>query len=78
MNVKILRLPDVMKATGLSRSSIYSFVKESTFPKPRKLSARAVGWLQSDIEAWIVQRVEHSATPLMFAEHGKASSKAAR
>lgn len=56
MNTKILRLPDVMEATGLSRSSIYSFIKENTFPKPHRLGARAVGWLQSDISAWINER----------------------
>jgi prophage regulatory protein len=56
----ILRLPAVMANIGLSRSSIYLRVAEGTFPKPVSLGARAVGWLESDIQAWLRQRVELS------------------
>lgn len=58
MNSKILKLPEVMKATALSRSSIYAFVSKGKFPAPVKLSERAVGWLESEIAAFINQRVE--------------------
>lgn len=50
---KILRLPEVMSATGLSRSTIYAYVANERFPKPIKLGPRAVGWLVIDIEEWI-------------------------
>jgi prophage regulatory protein len=53
MSSKILRLPAVMELTGLSRSSIYLRVAQNTFPKQVSLGARAVGWRESDIEAWI-------------------------
>ena len=49
----ILRLPTVMARTGLSRSSIYLRMNNGTFPKSLPLGARAVGWLESDIEAFI-------------------------
>ena len=49
----IVRLDGVRFQTGLSKSTIYDKIKEGTFPKPLKLGARAVGWLQSDINAWI-------------------------
>ena len=52
----ILRLPLVKGRTGLSRTSIYDFVKRGTFPRPVALGPRAVGWLESDITAWIEQR----------------------
>lgn len=58
MNSKILKLPEVMKATALSRSSIYAFVNKSKFPAPVKLSERAVGWLSSEIDGWLAQRAE--------------------
>jgi len=58
MPQKILKLPDVMKATALSRSSIYAFIKENTFPKPIPLGARAVGWLETEISDWISQKTE--------------------
>jgi len=50
---KILKLPEVMNATGLSRSSIYEFMKKGLFPKTISLGVRAVGWLESDIANWI-------------------------
>lgn len=60
----ILRLPAVMANIGLSRSSIYLRIAEGTFPKPVSLGTRAVGWLQSDIEEWLRQRVELSREAL--------------
>ena len=56
----ILRLPDVKARTGLSRSTIYAKVKEGNFPKYISLGVRSVGWLESEIEAWIQSRIEAS------------------
>ena len=56
----IRRLPAVKDRTGLGRSNIYSQIAEGTFPKPISLGARAVGWLESDIDNWIASRVEAS------------------
>lgn len=52
----ILRLPDVIKATGLSRSTIYEKIKNGEFPKPVKLGERSRGWRQSVIAGWINNR----------------------
>jgi prophage regulatory protein len=49
----ILRLPTVIARTGLSRSSLYKKISEGTFPKPRSLGARAVGWLESQVDDWL-------------------------
>ena len=51
----ILRLPAVKDATGLSRSTIYERVRQGTFPAPVPLGAKAVGWLESEVGAWIRQ-----------------------
>ena len=56
----VLRLPLVKARTGLSRSTIYLRIAEGSFPKPVSLGARAVGWLESDIEQWLSSRVEES------------------
>jgi prophage regulatory protein len=53
-----LRLPAVKDRAGLSRSTIYLGIATGTFPQPIKLGVRAVGWLESDIDAWIAARVE--------------------
>ncbi len=57
---KILKLPMVEDRTGYRRSSIYLKVSQGTFPSPITLGARSVGWLESEIDAWIEQRIEAS------------------
>lgn len=54
---KFLRLPDVIAVTGLKRSAIYDAIAEGTFPKPVKLSTRAVGWPEADLAAWADERL---------------------
>ncbi|MGI9319185.1 MAG: helix-turn-helix transcriptional regulator [bacterium] len=53
---RILRLAEVMKLTGRSKSSIYRDERRGTFPKRRRLGANAVGWLHSEIQQWIITR----------------------
>jgi prophage regulatory protein len=47
-----MRLPAVMAATGMSRSTIYDWVKAGTFPKPLQIGARAVAWDEAEVVAW--------------------------
>ena len=56
----ILRLPTVKARTGLSRSTIYQRVADGNFPKPVNLGARAVGWLEAEIDSWLAAQVERS------------------
>lgn len=60
MSHNILRLPEVKKRTGLSRSSIYLRIAAGDFPASISLGGRAVGWLEQDIDEWIVERIEQS------------------
>ena len=60
MNYSIWRLPRIRQEIGLSRATIYRRISEGTFPKPVNLGGRAVGWLESDIECWIRERVNES------------------
>jgi prophage regulatory protein len=53
-----LRRKQVEARTGLSRSTIYLYIKNGIFPKPVALGPRAVGWLESDIGDWIAERVK--------------------
>lgn len=56
----ILRLPTVKARTGLSRSTIYQRVAQGSFPKPVNLGARAVGWIDAEIDAWLSAQIERS------------------
>jgi prophage regulatory protein len=60
MTNAILRLPTVKVRTGLSRSTIYQQVAEGSFPRPVNIGARAVGWVESDIENWISRKILES------------------
>ncbi len=60
MSEVIRRRLEVKAQTGLSESTIDRKVREGTFPRPVSLGARAVGWLASDIDKWIAERVELS------------------
>lgn len=62
----VLRRKQVESRTGLARSTIYQYMKDGVFPKPIQLGPRAVGWIESEISAWISQRVvaaQRVATP---------------
>ncbi|WP_408606013.1 helix-turn-helix transcriptional regulator [Imhoffiella purpurea] len=53
---RIVRMPEVVTRTGLSRASVYALMSKGRFPKSIKLSERAVGWRESDVAAWIESR----------------------
>src|SRR5262245_52876717 len=50
--VVLLRLPEVIKRTGLGRTTIYKLVGQRKFPAPVQLSGRAVGWRAEQIDDW--------------------------
>ena len=58
MAQSVLRLPAVKARIGLSRSSIYLMVSRGLFPRPVPLGARAVGWLDRDVETWLSAQIE--------------------
>ena len=60
MTQTILRLPAVKAYTGLSRSTIYLRMSQGAFPKSILLGPRAVGWLESEVDEWINQRIKAS------------------
>lgn len=65
----IIRRKQVEVRTGLSRSSIYARLRHNpkrpsdydpTFPKPVSVGAKAVGWIESEVDAWIAAQIEKS------------------
>ena len=55
-STRLLRMNDVIAAIGMKRSWIYQKTKDGEFPKPTKLSDRAIVWYASDTEARIKSR----------------------
>lgn len=62
VTVKILRMPALVKKMGIARSTIYDWINpkspryDNTFPKQRRLGNQSVGWLESEVDQWILQR----------------------
>ncbi|HDY7733559.1 helix-turn-helix transcriptional regulator [Vibrio sinaloensis] len=60
MSHKIIRLPEVIDMTGLSRSTIYLRMSKGSFPQSISLGDRAIGWVQVEVEQWLEQRISAS------------------
>lgn len=55
MERRLLRLNEVRKMTGKSRSSIYA---DPAFPKPVKIGARSSAWLMEEVDQWMQARID--------------------
>jgi len=53
-----MRLKEVIEKTGLARSTIYNLISQGKFPKQIELGARSVGWVDTEIEEWLLAKIE--------------------
>ena len=56
MENQMLRAPEVMARTGLSRVTIWRRVRAGTFPPPTELGENSIGWPESLITSWLEER----------------------
>ena len=64
--IKLLRLPEVEAATGLSGTTIWRREREGQFPPRRRVGPNSIAWRSDEIERWIRDRPladEASVTP---------------
>lgn len=55
--LRVLRLPAVEHKCGLKRSRIHELEAQGRFPRRIKISDRASGWLEHEIDAWLAERM---------------------
>jgi prophage regulatory protein len=55
--LNILRLPQVLDAVGVEKSTLYEMIANGAFPAPLPLHKRAVGWIEDEVIAWQQQRI---------------------
>lgn len=62
--MKLIRLPEALAKTGLSRTRLYVLVGKYEFPQPVKLgpNARAIAFPEAEIDAWIADRMSNRGT----------------
>ena len=75
---RFLRLPEVQARTGLSRGMIYVRLEQGRFPRPVSLGARAVGWIEVEVDEWIRERTEASRTVAEGAVHRPPGARTRR
>jgi len=56
--MRFLRLPEVIQISGYRRTTIYEMIKAGDFPAPVHLGPRAVAWVESEVEAWMQERID--------------------
>lgn len=56
--MRIIKLKEVLQKTGLGRTTMYGLIKSLNFPQSIPLGLRAVGWLDSEVDAWIKSRLD--------------------
>ena len=56
-----LRCREVMRRTGLSRTTIYRLMGHRQFPPQHQLSKGRVGWSEEEVEAWLRERLDERA-----------------
>lgn len=56
---RIVRMKQMCERTGLSRATLYVLMStDATFPRKLKLTARTVGFLESEVDLWIAARAK--------------------
>ena len=56
--MRILKLKEVLNRTGLGKTTLYALICNGDFPQQIPLGLRAVGWLESEVDAWILEKIE--------------------
>ena len=54
--LKLLDLKATCEKTNLSRSMLWKTRKSDDFPKPRQITPKRIGWIESEIDDWIMSR----------------------
>lgn len=57
---RLIRVPEVLRRVGFSRTTMYELIKEGRFPDKVIIGARAVAFVESEIDAWIENTISDS------------------
>ncbi len=60
--IRMLRLRQVIDATGLGKTKIYELQGQGDFPMRVKITAHSVAWVEEDVQAWLAARIQANTT----------------
>ena len=55
--MRFIKMKEVMAKTGLAKSTVYKHIADNQFPNSVSLGKRAVAWLESEVEEWMLERI---------------------
>lgn len=64
-DVRILRFPDVVRKTGMSKSDIYGRIRRNEFPEPVQLGPRSVGFVEQEVNGFLKRLVIRSRSGIV-------------
>jgi prophage regulatory protein len=62
--IRMLRLPQVIDATGLGKTKIYELQGQGDFPMRIKITAHSVAWVEEEVQTWLAARIERARSEL--------------
>lgn len=57
---RLIRVPEVLRRVGFSRTTMYELIKEGRFPDKVIIGERSVAFVESDIDSWIENTISDS------------------
>lgn len=66
--MRLIRLKEVMAMTGLARATVYKYIKQEMFPASVSLGDRAVAWVESEVQEWILEKIAQRDITIAEAE----------
>lgn len=73
---RLVRLPEVLKLTGMCRSAMYEQMALGLFPRAIKIGPRAASWSAKEVQQWIAQRkIEALGMRATRPDHSSISSR---
>lgn len=61
ISMALLRLPDVTRLSGYSRSMLYALISQGLFPRQIKIGERAVAWPSQEVESMVASIVSQQS-----------------
>ncbi|WP_274851348.1 helix-turn-helix transcriptional regulator [Serratia marcescens] len=60
MSQSLIRMSETTKRTGYGKAWLYRLITQGRFPRPIKIGSRAIAFVESEVDAWIKQRIDES------------------
>lgn len=54
---RFIRVPEVLRKVGISRTTLYELIKKGSFPNKVKISLRSVAFVESEVDEWIERTI---------------------